>query len=81
MEKRLIKIVMNARYGIHKLNGRGINNYRKLHCLPLYRKKNKKKRHYSRYPKYESYTTLLQILELNQELEDRDAIEEIFKDN
>lgn len=61
MEKRLIKIALNARYGMPELNRRGINNYRKLHGLPVYRKKNKKKRYYSRCLEYESYTTFLQI--------------------
>lgn len=62
MEKRLIKIAMNCMYGIHEGKAKGlINNYRKLHGLPLYRKKNKRKRHYSRYPGYELYTTVLQL--------------------
>lgn len=56
MEKRLIKQVMNNRYGIGKMN-----NYRKIHGLPLFRKKNKKKRRYSRYPRYELYETMMQL--------------------
>lgn len=62
MEKRLIKIAMNAMYGTHEHIGRGlINNYRKLHGLPLCRKKNKKKRRYTRYPRCEFFTTILQL--------------------
>lgn len=113
MEKRLIKIAMNVMYGIHQPNGIGlINNYRKLHGMPLCRKKNKKKRHYTRFPEQELYTTILQLKQLHQceicgsplaivrqdiyfrpclcdtcyigvkgEVDDRDAIEEIFKEN
>jgi hypothetical protein len=62
MDRRLIKIAMNSRYGISKPIGRGlINNYRKMHGLPLFRKKNKKKRRYSRYPRYELYKTMMQL--------------------
>lgn len=56
MEKRLIKIAMNVMYGIHQPNGIGlINNYRKLQGMPLCRKKNKKKRHYTRFPEQEIF--------------------------
>lgn len=78
--------------------GRGlINNYRKLHGLPLRRKKNKKKRCYSIYPSCEICGKPLAevrediyfhpclcdtcYIEVKGEIYDRDAIEEIFKEN
>lgn len=113
MEKRLVKIAMNSRYGISKYIGRGlVNNYRKIHGLPLFRKKNKKKRRYSRYPGCELYKTMMQLKPLRRceicgkpyaiirqdiyfrpclcdtcyigvkgDIDDRDAMEEIFKEN
>lgn len=67
MEKRLIKIAMNVMYGKHEPRGIGlVNNYRKLHGLPLCRKKNKKKRYYSRFTEQELYTTILSLKQLHQ---------------
>lgn len=58
-----MKIAMN---GAPKHIGIGlINNYRKLHGLPLRRKKNKKKRCYSLYPRCEFYTRIMQLKQLH----------------
>lgn len=56
-----MKIAMN---GAPKHIGIGlINNYRKLHGLPLRRKKNKKKRCYILYPRCEFYTSIMHLCE------------------